>query len=67
MTAEMSQTPADTFSILNNADLVFPEIEDESGEKVRITHGRYGQFLQLQTDVCAKMHSRIYIRPTNSF
>ena len=46
MTAEMSQTPADTFSILNNADLVFPEIEDESGEKVRITHGRYGQFLQ---------------------
>ena len=46
MTAEMSQTPADTFSILNNADLVFPEIEDESGEKVRITHGRYGQFVQ---------------------
>ena len=28
MTAEMSQTPADTFSILNNADLVFPEIKD---------------------------------------
>ena len=46
MTAEMSQTPADTFSILNNADLVFPEIEDENGEKFRITHGRYGQFLQ---------------------
>lgn len=46
MTAEMSQTPADTFSILNNADLVFPEIEDENGERVRITHGRYGQFLQ---------------------
>ena len=46
MTAEMSQTPADTFSILNNADLVFPEIKDENGEKVRITHGRYGQFLQ---------------------
>ncbi len=46
MTAEMSQTPADTFSILNNADLVFPEIEDENGEKVRITHGRYIQFVQ---------------------
>ena len=46
MTAEMSQTPADTFSILNNADLVFPEIEDENGEKVRITHGRYSQFVQ---------------------
>lgn len=46
MTAEMSQTPADTFSILNNADFIFPEIEDENGEKARITHGRYGQFMQ---------------------
>ena len=46
MTAEMSPTPADPFAILHNADLVFPEIEDEHGEKVRITHGRYGQFLQ---------------------
>ena len=46
MTAEMSQTPADTFSILSNADLVLPEIEDENGEKVRLTSGRYGQFIQ---------------------
>lgn len=46
MTAEMSQTPADTFSILSNADLVLPEIEDETGEKVRLTSGRYGQFIQ---------------------
>ena len=46
MTSEMSQTPSDTFSILNNADFVFPEIEDEHGEKVRITHGRFGQFLE---------------------
>ena len=46
MTAEMSQTPADAFSILSNADLVLPEIEDENGEKVRLTSGRYGQFIQ---------------------
>ena len=46
MTAEMSQTPADTFSILSNADLVLPEVEDENGEKVRLTSGRYGQFIQ---------------------
>ena len=46
MTAEMSQTPADTFSILSNADLVLPEIVDETGEKVRLTSGRYGQFIQ---------------------
>ncbi len=46
MTAEMSQTPADAFSILSNADLVLPEIVDENGEKVRLTSGRYGQFIQ---------------------
>lgn len=46
MTAEMSQTPADAFSILSNADLVLPEIVDENGEKVRLTSGRYGQFVQ---------------------
>jgi len=46
MTAEMSQTPADAFSILSNADLVLPEIVDENGEKVHLTSGRYGQFVQ---------------------
>ena len=46
LTSEMSQGPANTFSILNNADLLFPEIEDEKGEKTRITHGRYVSFLE---------------------
>ncbi len=46
MSAEMSQTAADTNSIFNDADLVFPEITDENGEKVRITHGRYIRFLE---------------------
>ena len=46
MTAEMSDTAADTYSIFNNADLTFPEIEDENGEKVRITHGRFVSLLE---------------------
>ncbi len=41
MTSQMGQTPSQTFSVLSNADLVFPEMEDEKGEKVRITNGRY--------------------------
>ncbi len=35
-----------TFSMFNNADLVFPEITDDKGEKVRITHGRYRVLLE---------------------
>ncbi len=38
---ELQQAPGSIFSIFNNADLQFPEIEDEHGEKIRITHGRF--------------------------
>ena len=41
MTSEMSETASQTFSIFNNADLKFPEVTDENGESVRITHGRF--------------------------
>lgn len=35
-----------TFNTLNNADLKFPTIEDEEGNKVEITHGQYGKLLE---------------------
>lgn len=41
MTGEMSRTASQTFSIFNNADLKFPEVVDENGDTVRITHGRF--------------------------
>ena len=43
---EMSNTASDTFSVINNADFLFPEVEDEKGETVRITHGRYGTLME---------------------
>lgn len=46
LTSEMSQGPSDTYSIFNNADLTFPETEDENGEKVRLTHGRFISLLE---------------------
>ncbi|MGN0348186.1 MAG: oligoendopeptidase F [Roseburia sp.] len=41
MTGEMAQTPDLVYSILNNADFVFPEITDENGEKLRLTNGNF--------------------------
>lgn len=41
MTSEMGNNPSQTYSIFNNADLKFPEMVDEDGETVRITHGRF--------------------------
>jgi oligoendopeptidase F len=43
---EISDAPGNIFSMFNNADIKFPEIKDEHGEVVRITHGRYGQLLE---------------------
>ncbi len=41
LTGEMSATASQTFAVFNNADLKFPEVADEKGEPVRITHGRF--------------------------
>lgn len=46
MTSEMGATPQDVRSILDNADMTFPEVTDEDGEKVRITHGRFVRLLE---------------------
>lgn len=46
MTGEMGRTPSQTYSIFTNSDLTFPEVVDENGDTVRITHGR---FVGLQT------------------
>lgn len=41
MTGEMAQVPEQVFSIIRNADLVYPEITDENGEKVRLSDGNF--------------------------
>ncbi len=43
---EIAEAPDNIFSMFNNADLKFPEVKDENGELVKITHGRYGQLLE---------------------
>lgn len=39
--SEVCNNPDQTYSIFSNADLKFPEVEDENGEKIQITHGRF--------------------------
>lgn len=43
---EMQSLPDVVYSIINNADFVFPEIKDEKGEKVRISHGNFVPLLE---------------------
>lgn len=46
LTMEMSQTPSETFSLFSNADMTFPEIKDEDGQTVRLSHGRFVPMLE---------------------
>lgn len=46
MSAEISDTSGDIFTMFNNADIKFPYIKDESGEEVEVTKGRYIAFLE---------------------
>jgi oligoendopeptidase F len=43
---EIAEAPGNIFSMFNNADIKFPEIKDENGQTIRITHGRYSQLLE---------------------
>ncbi|MBU9721782.1 MULTISPECIES: oligoendopeptidase F [Bacillaceae] len=44
--SEVTENSANTFGMLNNADMKFPEVKDEEGNDVEITHGRYIRFLE---------------------
>lgn len=43
---EATQGASAIFNLLNNADLKFPDIKDENGAEVELTHGRYNMFLE---------------------
>ena len=46
MAADLSMASGNIFTMLNNADLKFPTIKDESGQEVELTKGRYGSFME---------------------
>jgi len=45
---ELAEGPKDIFSMFNNADIRFPEIEGEDKTPVEVTHGRFISLLQSQ-------------------
>lgn len=44
--SEIFNSPSETFSILDNADIVFPYVPDGSGDLVELTHGNYIKFME---------------------
>jgi oligoendopeptidase F len=46
MAGELAQGPDDIFTLFTNADLKFPLIKDERGEKQQLTEERYQKFIK---------------------
>ncbi|MFA9555805.1 oligoendopeptidase F [Evansella sp. AB-rgal1] len=44
--SEVTESSTNTFGMLNNADMKFPTIQDEEGNDIEVTHGRYIRFLE---------------------
>ncbi len=45
---EVSRTPDNTYTMLTNADMKFPTINDEQGNPVELSHARYNQMRESQ-------------------
>ncbi|MFO7166880.1 MAG: oligoendopeptidase F [Chloroflexota bacterium] len=43
---DVTRAPGEIFEALTNADLKFPAIEDEQGQQVELSHGRFTRFLR---------------------
>ncbi|MGM0548142.1 MAG: oligoendopeptidase F [Bacillota bacterium] len=71
LAGEVTQSSENIFSMLNNADLEFPLIEDENKEELRLTHGRYIDLLKnedrrVRKDAFKAMHGE-YKNLENTF
>ncbi len=46
MSGEIASAPDQIFGMINNADIKFPIIKDESGSEVELTKGRYAKLIE---------------------
>ena len=69
--SDLSGVPENIYDMLSFADLQFPEIEDEKGEKIRVTHANFSLFLKskdarVRKDAFEGMYS-VYNQYKNTF
>lgn len=58
---EVLSNPSQTFGMINNADIEFPEVSLEDGTKAPLSHGRYGLLMEsknrdVRKEAFTKMH-----------
>ncbi|GAB6137554.1 oligoendopeptidase F [Halanaerobaculum tunisiense] len=61
LSGEVTQGPENIFGMINNADMNFPVIEDETGEEIEVTHGRYVELLKNDNRQVRKKAFKAYL------
>lgn len=56
MLSDAAGTASDCYDMLGNVDMTFPEITDENGERVTLTHGNFGVYRE-STDARVRRES----------
>jgi oligoendopeptidase F len=46
MSGKVTAVPREAYSMLSNADMIFPTIKDDKGEDVQLSEGRYALFMR---------------------
>jgi oligoendopeptidase F len=44
--SDVTRAPREIFGMLTDSDLVFPSVEDEQGNTIQLSHGRYGRLIE---------------------
>lgn len=61
------QTSYDTYSFFTNADMEFPTVEDEKGQVIQVTHGRYLAAMYSEDRSYRERFYRNYYKPYKKF
>jgi len=61
--ADISRTPSEAFSALDNADITYGNVIDEDGNEVALTKGRYGQLMESRNRDVRQAAAEKFIKP----
>lgn len=61
--ADISRTPSEAFSALDNADITYGNVVDEDGNEVALTKGRYGQLMESRNREVRQAAAETFIKP----
>ncbi len=67
MAGEVMQTSYNTYSMLTNADFKFPEVEDEKGNKIEMSHARFYSAMYSKDRTYRQRAFKGYFQPYEKF